>query len=199
MNKRLGYFLRIVLIVFVSGVALSPLFAHLAELESLDLTPSGYMPVMLRPANTPTPSPTNTPSVPTPTNTVPSPAKVEISFIEFNPPGDDVENEFIEVTNRGGMPEDITGWYIAPTTINEPDGSGKILHDPFYFPELVLEGGVTVRVWTKVGVNAFPNYYWMAVIPIWLNDSDIAKLYNSDAQLVDQCTYSGGGEYHYCY
>ncbi len=194
MKKYLTYLLRIALIIFVLAIALSPLFANLAELDSLGLTPQGYLPVALREGETPTPSGTSTP---TPTSTSPSPANPRITFIEYNPPGDDVAGEYIEITNLGGTAQDITGWYIQPTTLLA-DGSEAVLHDPFPFPTEILEPGETVRVWTKIGINNPPNYYWMATTEIWLNNGDTARLRDDQFNLVDTCTYPGGGQNTTC-
>lgn len=200
MKKYFAYLLRAALILFVIAIALSPLFANLSELESggVTLTPLGYLPVALRPGNTATPTmtPVGT-STPTPTNTVPSPANVRISFIEYNPPGDDVAGEFIELTNFGGTAQDIEGWSIVPTTFLA-QGTEAVLHDPFYFPTEILNPGETVRVWTKIGIVNPPNYYWNAITEIWLNGGDTARLYDDVFNEVDVCDYPGGGQNTTC-
>lgn len=204
MKKLITYLLRVGFIIFVGAIALSPLFANLAELEGLGLTPRGFLPVVLyegelpTPTVTPTPTATSTPVGPTPTNTSPAPANIKISFIEYNPPGDDVQNEFIELTNFGGTAQDLEGWSIVPTTFARGDGYEKVLHDPFYFPTHVLQPGETVRVWTKIGIVNPPNYYWNAVTEIWLNNGDVARLYDDVFNEVDVCDYPGGGENTTC-
>jgi hypothetical protein len=201
MKKFLRYLIWGALAVFIAAIALSPLFANLAELDGLDLTPQGYIPLALKAPLTPTPSatpiPTNTStpvgtSTPTPTATNAPPARVLIRFIEYNPPGDDVPGEFIEITNFGGTAQEMTGWYIQPTTFS---GQGEaVLHDPFFFLNYTLEPGNTIRVWTKIGIDSPPTYYWNAVTEIWLNDGDNARLWNNMGQQVDNCEYQGGGE-----
>jgi hypothetical protein len=206
MKKYVTYLVRVSLAVFVGAIALSPLFTNLAENKGLDLTPQGYIPAAFSADDIPTPSATstNTPvpgtATPTPTNTVPAPANLRITFIEYNPKGDDVANEYIEVTNLGGTAQDIQGWKITPTTIANPGPGEQVLHDPFFFPSYLLEPGNTVRVWTKIGIASPPTWYWNAITEIWLNfpPGDVARLWNSSDELVHECYYPGGGEFTTC-
>jgi hypothetical protein len=195
MKKRLTVLVRIALVIFAGSIALSPLFTNLAELGEQGLDPRGYLPIVLRAGIPPTPSPTNTPVGPTPTS---SPANIRLTFIEYNPPGDDVQGEYVQLTNVGGTALDIEGWFIAPTTFNIGGEDDAVLHDPFFFSSHVLGPGQSVRVWTKIGIPTPTDVYWNAVTEIWLNFGDVARLYDSDSQLRHECYYDGGEQNTTC-
>lgn len=190
MKKSLTYFLRVAFVIFVAAIALSPLFTKTAELDSLGLTPSGYLPVVMGEDIIPTPSAT-------PTST-PGPSDLRFTLIEYNPPGNDVNGEFVEITNLGGMAQNIKTWAIVPTTFTRGDEDEKVLHDPFIFPDYNLQPGESVRVWTKIGINNAPDFYWNAVTQIWLNNGDTAILLDENGDIKDVCTYTGGGQNTTC-
>ncbi len=205
MRRVLRNLLRVGLVLFVGAIALSPFFANLAELNSIGLTPQGYIPIVFKvmltptPSSTPVPTNTSTPagtSTPTATATNAPPANVRISFIEYNPPGDDVQGEYIEIKNFGGTAQDIKSWKIIPTTFTSQ--GEQVLHDPYVFPTYLLQPGESVRVWTKIGINSPPTYYWNAVTEIWLNDGDNARLWDDMNNQVHNCSYPGGGQNTTC-
>lgn len=197
MKKSLTYLLRVVLIIFVAAIAFSPLFTNLAELGSLVLTPQGYLPVALRGDNTPTPtstpSATNTP-IATPTNTVPPVPDVKISYILYDPPGNDPPGEYIELTNYGTGPQQIMGWSVA----NIDGFTGKVLHNYTFPISYELPPGGTMKLWTKIGIDTPPNFFWNQQFEVWKNDGDQGTLYNQFSQVVDICAYSGGGQGQNC-
>jgi hypothetical protein len=196
MKKKLTYLLRAVFVIFVAAIAFSPLFTNLAELEGLGLTPQGYLPVAFNADNS-TPMPTNTPPATntpgaTPTNTVPPVPDLKINFILYNPPGNDPPGEYIELKNFGTAPQNIMGWIVTNIDGFDAGGNEKVLHN-FTFPSYEVPPGGIVRLWTRVGINAPPNFYWNQQNEVWQNDGDIATLFNEFVQVVDICTYSGGG------
>lgn len=168
--------------LFAGAIALSPLFTNIAELESIGLTPWAYLPVVEKPLPTPTftPLPTNTPiptntslptTTPTSTPTTAPPANVQLTFIEYNPPGDDVVGEFVEIKNLGGTAANMTGWTLR-----------DIVPHVFTFPSFTLQPISTVKVWTKSGSNNSGNLYWGSGQAIWNNTGDTAILRNGSGQ-----------------
>jgi hypothetical protein len=198
MKKYLTYLLRLVLIIFVAAIALSPLFTNLAELGELGLTPRGFLPIALNANNTPTPPvtsmPTNT-STPagTPTNTSVPMADVRITFILYDPPGPDINGEYIEFRNFGNVPQNLLGWWVQNMDGFNSNDEGKVLH-VFDFPDFDLQPGAIIRLWSKMGVADGMNFYWDQTIPVWENDGDFARLVNDSGQEVDFCQYTGGGQ-----
>lgn len=146
------------------------------------LTPWAYVPLILNPKATPTYTPTNTPTstptnTPTPTNTSIPPSDVQITHVEYNPPGDDVQGEYVRLHNYGG-PQNLTNWTLS-------DQSAHVYTFP---PGYTLASATDVRIWTKAGTDTQTDLYWGSAAPIWTNTGDTAYLRDHNNQLID--TYS---------
>jgi hypothetical protein len=151
-----------------------------------------YLPMVSKPVLPPTPiPPTGTPPVqptavpPTATPTAtqpPTSGNVQLQTILYNPDGDDVVGEYVQLINVGNGVQAMTGWMLS-------DASN---HD-YIFPTFSLAPGATVRVWTKVGANTAADLYWNSGAAIWNNTGDTATLRNQGGQVIDTCSYSGGG------
>jgi len=155
-----------------------------------------YLPIILKPAGTPTPiptvtvtpAPTTTPvptitPVPTATETsIPSPADIKITFIEYNPPGIDAEGEFVRLENMGTTAHDMTNWTLRDA-----------VNTVFTFPAFTLQPGASVEVWVKSGTNTATDLYWGRGSSVWTNTGDTATLRDDLGQEADSCTYAGGG------
>lgn len=133
---------------------------------------------------TPTSLPTHTPTVtPTPsaTSTVVTPGVV-ITSILFDPPGPDVDGEYVLIENQGGSPVDMTGWTLR----DEADNT-------FTFPTFTLSPGASVRVWTRSGSNTATDLYWGRALPVWNNTGDTAYLRDASNVLIDTYAYTPAG------
>ncbi len=108
----------------------------------------------------------------------PSPANVQIAYIEYNPPGDDVEGEYVRIENLGGSATEMTNWTLRD------DASHT-----FTFPTFTLNAGATVRVWTKSGTNTSTDLYWGSGSAIWNNTGDTAYLRDDHGNLIDTYSY----------
>jgi hypothetical protein len=107
---------------------------------------------------------------------------VQILYIEYDPPGPDEDGEYVRLDNLGGSSATMTNWTLR-------DDANHV----FTFPTFTLAAGATVRVWTGSGSNNSANLYWGSSAAIWNNTGDTATLRNSGGQVIDVCTYSGGG------
>lgn len=131
-----------------------------------------YLPVVMAGViPTPTPIPTATPT----------PAVVRFMKIVYNPAGDDVVGELVQLHNTGTA-VNITGWKITD------DGVAK-----YTFPSFTLNTGATVTVWTRSGTDTKTDLFWGRAQPIWNNEGDKATLTNSNGTIVATCSYAGGG------
>lgn len=199
-------------LAIIPGIILVLIFA-LATISAPDvfgqLTPTipAYLPVLLNPPPTPTatftptptrtptatatqPIPTNTPTptrTPTVTPTSPAPANIRITYILYDPSGDDLTGEFVTIQNTGGTSQNMTGWRL----------SDDDAHD-YIFPTFTLPAGGQVQVWSKAGANNSTNLYWGSNQAIWTNTGDVARLFNASNGLVSQCSYVGGGQSQTC-
>jgi hypothetical protein len=135
---------------------------------------TAYLPAVLN-EQTPVPAPTLTPE--------PLIPDVQLSHIEYNPPGLDSEGEYVDIRSFETDSVDMTGWTLRDE-----------VNTVFTFPAFTLAGQASVRIWIRSGSNDAGNLYWGRNSATWNNDGDTATLRNSSGQQVDQCSYSGGGE-----
>jgi hypothetical protein len=103
---------------------------------------------------------------------------VQITSIEYDPPGSDVEGEYVRIENLGGGAVDMTNWTLR-------DDADHV----FTFPTFTLSSGATVRVWTKSGTDTTTDLYWGSGSAIWNNTGDCAYLRDSSGTSVDAYCY----------
>jgi hypothetical protein len=107
-----------------------------------------------------------------------SAADVHITFVEYDPPGSDLEGEYVRVENLGGSAADMTDWTLR-------DEANKV----FTFPAFTLDAGATVQVWTKSDTNTSTDLYLGSGSAIWNNTGDCAHLRDSAGTPVDTYCY----------
>jgi hypothetical protein len=104
---------------------------------------------------------------------------VKIVDITYDPPGNDVEGEYVRLENQGGSPAPMGGWTlrdIANATYSFPAG-------------FTLQSGAYVNVWVKPGVNTATDLFWGYNRPIWNNDGDCAYLHTQTGEQVHEMCY----------
>lgn len=128
------------------------------------------------PTATPTPSATPTPVGPTPT---PSSSAIQITYIEYDPEGDDSQGEYVLIYNLSHSPMDLDNW-----TLQDSDSGLTYL-----FPDAKLTPGAYLRVWNQSGTDKNTEYYWGADIEIWNNDGECGTLQDVDGNIVHVYCY----------
>jgi pimeloyl-ACP methyl ester carboxylesterase len=82
-----------------------------------------------------------------------APAEVVwIKGINFNPPGRDIDQEYVEIQNDTAGAVGMESWTLR-------DAKNHV----FKFPAFSLPAGSSAKVWTKAGVNDAENLFWAAV------------------------------------
>ncbi len=119
--------------------------------------------------------PTNPPPVQpqVPVETPSSEKLVEIQDVQG--PGD-LNNEMVLLRRLGDGDLRLTGWRLE-------DQSGKI----FTFPELVLNKGGSIRVYTRTGQNSALNLYWGLNQAVWQAGGTVLLL---DGRGVQQASFT---------
>lgn len=113
-------------------------------------------------------------------------ASIEVSRIRYDADGDDNHNlndEWVELTNTGNGPLDLTGWSVKDesATHRYPFPSG------FH-----LGAGATVRLHTGCGDNTSTSLYWcMEGSAVWNNSGDTAFVLDPNGNVVVAKSYSG--------
>lgn len=123
------------------------------------------------------------PSVPLPAAQIGNALFVKIDAVQFNAPGDDRENlngEWVRITNSGEGPVLIAGWTLSDT-------SGA---EPYTFPAVLLLPRAPVTVYTGIGVMNDTAIFMGRIEPIWGNSGDTAFLRDGSGNLIDK--RSGG-------
>lgn len=104
---------------------------------------------------------------------------ISISATQFDAPGDDRQNlngEWIQITNSGQNSVGMTGWMIF-------DDSGRQIYE---FPSFTLNSGASVKVYTGKGSNSATELYMERGSPIWNNNGDTAILKDASGRVISQ-------------
>ncbi|MFY9800403.1 MAG: MBL fold metallo-hydrolase [Methanoregula sp.] len=121
-------------------------------------------------------------TIPVPELSIPSfgnSTSVVISAVQFNAPGDDRENlngEWVKLTNRGDGPVLLAGWTLSDT-------SGI---RPYIFPAFVLMPESSVTVCTGSGMMNDTALFMGRNEPLWGNDGDVATLKDGGGNIIDR-------------
>ena len=110
-----------------------------------------------------------------------------INKVRFDPPGDQVEREFVSIRNFGTAPVDMTSWTLR-------DQQGNV----YTFPAFTLQVGGLVKVYSGSGADTANHVYWMRSHPVWNDRTDRAQLSDSAGLLLDRCAYSGAERWVLC-
>ncbi len=106
---------------------------------------------------------------------------VGIAHIEYDPPGRDLDGEYVLIRNAGPAPAALTGWVLR-------DGGAR---HSFIFPAFTLAPGAELRLWTRAGANDGANLFWGSTGAIWNNTGDSATLSDAAGNQIGSYTYEG--------
>jgi competence protein ComEC len=106
-------------------------------------------------------------------------SSVYISAMQFDAPGDDrqnLNNEWVRLTNRGDGMVLLAGWTLS-------DKTG--LH-PYVFPAFVLMPKSSVTIYSGSGKMNDTALFMGRDTPIWNNSGDVATLKDGSGTIIDQ-------------
>jgi len=106
---------------------------------------------------------------------------VAIKHIEFDPPGRDIDGEFVRIENSSAGAINLGGWVLR-------DEGGK---HSYTFPVFTLPAGRAVLLWSKRGTDDSANLYWGNASAIWNNTGDTAILLDATGNEVTRFSYQG--------
>jgi hypothetical protein len=123
------------------------------------------------------PESTTTPSTTPPVASV---GTVVVSRTRFDADGNDNQNkndEWVEMTNEGAGPVDLTGWRL------EDEGPNHVFRFPAGF---VLDPDSTVTVFSGCGnPTVSQQYFCNSGSAVWNNGGDIATLFDANGVKID--------------
>jgi hypothetical protein len=114
---------------------------------------------------------------------------IVINEVLYDPLGNDVEGEFIELFNNGSTTVDLQGWQL---TDSDGEGVDAVL------PSMVMPSGSFVLIMTGMGTNMtsldqdVPIVYMGRTQGVWTNTGDDVLLMDPDGHAVDVMTYGSG-------
>jgi len=88
-------------------------------------------------------------------------------------------DEYVEITNNGTQPVDITDWTLLDT-------SGS---DVYKWESYVLQPQASIRVYTNEVHDDSGGFSFNSLQAIWRNAGDVAELDDADGQLVSRFAY----------
>ena len=104
-----------------------------------------------------------------------------MTYIEYNPDGDDLEGEYVRIKNFGDTGLDMDSWVLC----DEKNSCYKFL-------TFTLQSQATVVVWVKEGTDTPQDVYWGNSRSVWNNGGDTAFLKDNSGTLIHRCTYPDG-------
>jgi hypothetical protein len=103
---------------------------------------------------------------------------VRLQEINYNPPGRDINSEYVLIQNDTSASVSMSQWTLRDT-----------VNHVFTFPSFMLRPGFSVRVWTKAGTNDAENLFWGRRAAVWNNLGDTATLSDSKGSEVARYVY----------
>ena len=110
------------------------------------------------------------------------PKDVQITYIFYDGLVPRVESdEYVEITNRGGQPQDLAGCVLRDISEGYPS---------FTFPSYILAPGKSIRVYTNEYHPEWGGFSFEYSRAIWNNsEPDIAVLYDSQGKEISRMSY----------
>ena len=105
---------------------------------------------------------------------------VQITDIFFNGViGSQEPDEYVEITNSGPEPVDITDWELQDTTGDRE----------YKWENYIMQPGEKIRIYTNEVHEETGGFSFRSRGSIWRNSGDVAELYDLDKQLVSRYAY----------
>jgi hypothetical protein len=97
----------------------------------------------------------------------------DASMIAPSPEKENLDQEWIEITNQGEEDISLEGWTLSDQQ-----------NHTYTFPDFILLAGTSVKVHTGSGDDAEEDLYCNRNTPIWNNDGDVATLTDAAGNVV---------------
>lgn len=97
------------------------------------------------------------------------------NFVATSPEKEHLDDEWVEVTNKGSSEVNLAGWTLTDAQ-----------NHTYTFPDFVLAAGGKVVVRTGEGDDSAENLFWNRSTSIWNNGGDLAVLKDPEGNIVSQ-------------
>jgi hypothetical protein len=160
----------------VSVVTAAPAFAPAATTQT---------PAPTTQSSTPTQAPATAPpftSAPAATTASPVASNLVITRLNYDGVVASTEaDEFVEITNRGGLAQNMSGWSIVSVRAGQT----------YRFANVAIAAGQTCRVYTNESHPEWCGFNWGVRSAVWNNAGDRANLVNPLGQVISTVGYKG--------
>jgi|GEM_PF-583893 len=96
-----------------------------------------------------------------------------VSFVAPSPEKENLNDEWVEISNLGDMDEDLTGWTLEDEQ-----------NHTYMFQGFILKAGASVKIHTGVGNDTSSDLYWNKNTSIWNNNGDVATLKDASENVI---------------
>ena len=103
---------------------------------------------------------------------------ITIDYIEYDPEGNEVDGEYLIITNHDNYNINMEGWYLQ-------DEAARTAYEFNY----TLDVDTSIRVYTGSGEDNETALFWGWYQGIWNNGGDMAILQDEDGLMVDYYRY----------
>lgn len=97
------------------------------------------------------------------------------NFVATSPEKENLDDEWVEVTNKGTSDMNMAGWTLTDAQ-----------NHTYTFSDFVLAAGAKVVVRTGEGDDSAENLFWNRSTSIWNNGGDLAVLKDPEGNIVSQ-------------
>jgi hypothetical protein len=97
------------------------------------------------------------------------------SFVAPSPEKENLNEEWVEISNDGSSDADLTGWTLE-------DGQNHT----YIFPDFGLTAGAKVKIRTGIGDDTSEDLFWNRSSSIWNNGGDTATLTDAEGNIVSR-------------
>lgn len=94
------------------------------------------------------------------------------------PDGDNLNDEYVTLTNTGDTDIDLSGWTISDTADHT-----------YEFGDVTIPPGASLTLHTGTGAATATDVYWGASTPVWNNGGDTATVRNETGATAAQTAY----------
>lgn len=97
------------------------------------------------------------------------------NFAATSPEKENLDEEWVEISNQGGADVNLTGWTLEDAQ-----------NHTYKFPDFSLKAGSAAKIRTGIGNDTSEDLFWNRSSSIWNNDGDVATLMDASGSIVSR-------------
>ena len=97
------------------------------------------------------------------------------SFVAPSPEKENLNDEWVEISNKGTSDANLTGWTLEDAQ-----------NHTYTFPDFSLKAGAKVKIRTGIGDDTSEDLFWNRSSSIWNNGGDTATLMDASGNIVSR-------------